>query len=541
METLLQKIYAGAITVSIAVGSFFGFVPESKIVSLENRIANLETVQSDTVLGAYNSSGGGTYRLKSSAGISDTLINLSSFKEPVSNTPYSMAYLNTVIGYGTVEPNVPGKSEFVSFTGITQNTDGSAQLTGVLRGLSRTTGIVGCAASTTLAIRHGGQSTFILSDSPCHFSEYAVKRNDESITGSWSFPSPIIGANAATKDFVTGLVNGGTVSTDSVVVAGVAGETITQGQIVFYNRFSAQWFKTSASIASTSIGVMLGVAQGAATVGVNISGGIMLKGLDSKNSGTAADTVLYLGNTSGATSTTAGTFERMVGIRKSTSQLYFNPEFRIPTINFSDGRISNDLISSSTLFGTPYITTASSTFTNSLTASATTTFTGPVRGVNLIAVSTTSPTLTDSTTETTVVSGTVSAGYFASFPSLIRSKIFYKATGSNGGGASVTVKLYYGGVLIASTSTLPISDNNEQASVQFDTFATTSASVQQTSVIADQSAWSATDSKRFFRISSSALSSVNGNAAQPISVTVTLSNPSSTSIILQYGTIEKME
>ncbi len=538
METLLQKIYAGTIALSTVFASWFGFVPENYVNSLEQRVSQLEQT---TQLGAYNSSGGGTYRLKSSAGITDTVLNLSAFKEPVSNIPYSMSYLNTAIGYGTIEPNIPDKSEFISFTGITQNTDGSAQLTGVSRGLSRTTGIVGCAASTTLAIRHGGQSTFILSDSPCHFSEYAVKRNDESISGAWTFPTPTAASNPATKTYVDNLVNGGAVTTDSLVPTAVAGETITQGQIVYYNRYSLQWFKASASLASTSIGVMLGVAQGAATVGVNISGGVMLKGLDSKNPGIAADTVLYLGNTSGATSTSAGTFERMIGIRKSTSQLYFNPEFRIPTINFSDGRISNDLISSTTLFGTPFIVTASSTSINNLTAAATTTFTANVRGVNLIAVSTTSPYLIDSTTETTLISGVVPAGYFSYFPSLVRSKIFYKAMGANSGGAVVNVKLYYGGTVIASTSTLPIADGNEQASVQFDTYATTSASIQLTSIIADQSGWATTDSKRFFRFSTSSPSTVNGNIAQPISVTATLVNPGGTSLMLEYGTIEKID
>lgn len=128
------------------------------------------------LVGAFSPTGGGTYRLGQSIGTSDTSFKLSSFKEPVSNIPYTMAYLGSDIGYGTISPQST-ISEFVSFTGITQNSDGSALLTGVSRGLSRTPGSGGCAASTTLAQSHAGQSIFILSNQPCFYvNEYVPLR-----------------------------------------------------------------------------------------------------------------------------------------------------------------------------------------------------------------------------------------------------------------------------------------------------------------------------------------------------------------------------
>lgn len=351
--------------IPLVIAGWFGYVPVDHVVSLESRITQLEqTHETPTILGAFNSSGGGTYRLKSSIGISDTTINLSSFKEPVSNTPYTMSYLNSVIGYGTIEPQIPGRSEFVSFSGITQSSDGSAQLTGVSRGLTRTPAGSSCSASTTLAIRHGGQSAFILSDSPCLFAEYAVKRNDEIITGSWTVPAPTAAGNPTTKTYVDTLVNGGTITTDSVVVAGLAGETITQGQIVFYNKYTKQWNKADADLASTSILVMLGVSQGASTVGVNIPGGVLIKGLDSKNTGNTGDnSLLYVSGTAGATTTSPGTFERAIGIRKSTSQLYFDPNFVSATVSVGSGLISDNFIATSTGVTPPAgsITTFSST------------------------------------------------------------------------------------------------------------------------------------------------------------------------------------
>ncbi len=143
------------------------------------------TPQPQEQAGAFNVTGGTTYRLKSSISSSEATLNLSSFKEPVSNTLYTMTYLNTTIVYGTVEPQTD-RSEFVSFTGITQNSDGSATLTGVTRGLSRSPGMSGCVASTTLAQRHPAQSQFILSDSPCLFAQIPFKLNNETITGAWN-------------------------------------------------------------------------------------------------------------------------------------------------------------------------------------------------------------------------------------------------------------------------------------------------------------------------------------------------------------------
>ena len=132
-----------------------------------------------TTQATYYPAGGGTYTLQSSIGLTNTTIKLSSFKEPVSNNLYTMSYLNSDLECGTIDPNT-SKSEFISFTGITQNADGSATLTGVTRGLMRS---YPYTASTTLRQPHSGQSNFILSDSLCLFNQYAVKQNNETITG----------------------------------------------------------------------------------------------------------------------------------------------------------------------------------------------------------------------------------------------------------------------------------------------------------------------------------------------------------------------
>jgi len=325
----------------IGIGSWFGFIPESQILP-QNQIVN------DVSLGAFNTTGGKSYRLKASVGISDTTVNLSSFKEPVSNIAYTMAYINTTIGYGTLDPQIPDKSEFVSFTGITQNSDGSAALTGVTRGLTRTPAGASCTASTTLAVRHPAQSIFIISDSPCLFAEYAVKQNDESISGSWTFLPPTNALNPATKTYVDNLVNGGAVSTDTIVVAATAGETVASVQILFFNKFTAKWNKADADVASTSRTVVLGVAQGAGTDTTSISGGVLLKGLDGKNTGGTPGVVIFISNNAGATSTSAGTVDRAIGVIRNASSFYFDPSAFTANVE-ANGKINDNLISTTTI------------------------------------------------------------------------------------------------------------------------------------------------------------------------------------------------
>ncbi len=152
--------------------------------------------------GDYNPSGGGTYRLQASVTSSASSITLTSFKEPVSNIPYTMAYLNSSIEYGTLEPQNNTSKEFVSFSGVTQNSDGSAVLTGVVRGLAFSFPFT---ASSTLQQPHPGQSIFILSNPPQFSNQYANKNNAETVSGLWNFLSAPIdnGSSTSTLQFAT--------------------------------------------------------------------------------------------------------------------------------------------------------------------------------------------------------------------------------------------------------------------------------------------------------------------------------------------------
>ena len=140
------------------------------------------------------------------AGISSsaTTVTLSSATLPDPNaTPILMSMFGA-IGYGVFEPQ-SSKIENFSFTGITQNANGSATLTGVSRGLSFYSPY---AASTTLQISHAGGSNVILSNSAAFYGQqFALLNTNESITGTWTFAStappkydynPTFGALAST-------------------------------------------------------------------------------------------------------------------------------------------------------------------------------------------------------------------------------------------------------------------------------------------------------------------------------------------------------
>ncbi len=134
--------------------------------------------------------GGGTYRLQSSIGTTNTTIKLSSFLEPVSGTPYTMAIINTSKAYGTLDPQTPDRSEFISFTGITQYADGTATLTGVTRGLSRS---YPYTTSTTFKQTHSGQSIFVMSNSPQIYNDIYTYIDAAAIAGGVPATTSLIG------------------------------------------------------------------------------------------------------------------------------------------------------------------------------------------------------------------------------------------------------------------------------------------------------------------------------------------------------------
>ena len=119
----------------------------------------------------------------SGSGISSsvTSVGLTSFDFPNGDN-VAMADFGD-IGYGVLEPDSP-REENISFTGITQNANGTATLTGVSRGLGLS---YPYTASSTLRFAHAGGSLFRISNTAPFYNEFNNKAKDETITVNWIF------------------------------------------------------------------------------------------------------------------------------------------------------------------------------------------------------------------------------------------------------------------------------------------------------------------------------------------------------------------
>lgn len=211
-------------------------------------------------MATFYPAGGTNYSLNASIGSTDTSITLVSFTEPVSNTPYTMAYFNSSVMFGTIAPRTTS-SEFISFTGITQNADGTATLTGVTRGLQKA---YPYTTSATFKLPHSGQSVFILSDAPQVFDKYASLDNDETFNGLITFIQPPIGINPGGQPNASTVIQG-VVQEATVTQVNNGSPTGSTGAVLF---------ASPADLAASIYGLQLPTSgQKAALVGNNGSPG----------------------------------------------------------------------------------------------------------------------------------------------------------------------------------------------------------------------------------------------------------------------------
>lgn len=253
-----------------------------------------------------------------------TTIVLKSFQLPDGSTNITLSDFGT-IGFGTLEPGTT-REEVISFTGVTQNADGTADLTGVTRGLRFVSPYTTLAANRKA---HSGGSIFVISNNPQHYDKLAGKDNDETILQTWTynkFPvksgglTPTSADEFATKSYVDGVV-GGSANFDQNLVAGNAGETLVAGDWVFLDEADQEWKKTDASASSTSEGVIIGVAQGAGVDAGAIANGVLIGGLEKGQSGLTPGAKQFLSDVAGTISGSAGTVEVFVGIANSATEV----------------------------------------------------------------------------------------------------------------------------------------------------------------------------------------------------------------------------
>lgn len=183
--------------VSMVVSSLF--FPTLSIPQVPSQIVQVPTPGKVT-LGAFTPVQAPKTKLSGSGvSASATSITLQSLKLADASTTIAMTDLGTT-GYGTLEPGT-AREEQISFTGITQNGDGTATLTSVTRGLDFRGGT--CTANTAFQKAHAGGTIFILSNTACFYSqELAALNSTSTITGRWSFPTSTASAARTGTGFV---------------------------------------------------------------------------------------------------------------------------------------------------------------------------------------------------------------------------------------------------------------------------------------------------------------------------------------------------
>lgn len=338
-----ERILAGLV---IAIASVCGFL------YLDNNTSQ--------DLGAVIPVGGQTYYLAGSGMSStDTSFSLTSFTIPQSGAKITDSQISDTF-YLTIEPGNRTRQEIVSCTTVVQGADGTATISGCTRGLSPMTPFT---ASSSLQFAHSGGSPVVISNPPQLYEQVGFLENDEVITGAWTTSvTPTAAGGLATKQYVDDNVNGGAVTLDGIAPAAVAGETFATGTIVYFDTSDAEWRKADASGSASSTGVLLGIAQGAGTDGQAISGGVLTRGYDNTQTGMSAGQTLYLSDTAGATSTSAGTVSVTLGISKDTTNFYFDP------VQLNFGHLNADNIWT----GANTFTNATTTFDESITGHAST-------------------------------------------------------------------------------------------------------------------------------------------------------------------------
>lgn len=233
-------------------------------------------------------------------------------------------------GYYVVVVKQGDTTEIIKCTGITANANGSYTLTiaGTGRNLDPFTPYTAYASGQDFS---AGAEVIVTND-PLTMDTFANKDEANSFTQANDFlivptsqADPVADNDLTRKSWVQNLLLG-TLTTIDVIVPGTAGTTIAAGKLIYFDDPTNVWLLADAGTSAKSENVLLGIAQGAGTLGNPISNGVLLQGVDTHQSGLTIGATYFVG-TAGAISASAGTFAVTAGIGKTATQLYFAPRF----------------------------------------------------------------------------------------------------------------------------------------------------------------------------------------------------------------------
>lgn len=280
-----------------------------------------------------------------------------SLAAPITTTATTMTLTsNSVRGGGSLS----GYNCFTIDEGSAQaefvcGTVATTTVTGLTRGISPLDGIT---EDTDLKFAHRRGASVKITDFPILQLLRSQNNGDGTFENILRYAGNVVptGANdLADVGYVLSVANGEAVSFDSIVVAGTVGETVATGTLVYFKGSDQEWYKVDTDDSTTYQDKSIGLTQGAGTNGAAVSGGILILGRDTTQTGLTPGAVYYASTTAGAIGT--ATTSQPIGVAEDTSVLYFNP-LQVGVVTAG----------------------GNNTFTGANTFSGTSTFTGVVTG-----------------------------------------------------------------------------------------------------------------------------------------------------------------
>lgn len=117
--------------------------------------------------------------------IGATSITLTSMKD-IDGNAITMSSAFGTKGFGTIEPNNSSREEQIVFTGLTNNANGTTNLTGI----SNVTFASPYTETSGTLKSHPGGAIFVISNTSGFYDELTSKNDDETIAGTWTFTNP---------------------------------------------------------------------------------------------------------------------------------------------------------------------------------------------------------------------------------------------------------------------------------------------------------------------------------------------------------------
>lgn len=305
--------------------------------------------------------------------IGATTIVLKSFKSipDVNGTPTSLLIGDFgTQGFGTLEPGSLSQEEQFVFTGVTQNGDGTATLTGVKPVLFLSPYTQGGAGLTK---SHAGGVIMVITNSSGYYDTFANKNNDETINNRWVFPgieatrpnlavdvdaianTALITHGELARATFAGTVDASTVQKGIVelstideqddgtatggtgaflvpqnsnitearvnIVRYIAGENIDASvtpQAVYLKASDGKVYKSSAATAVENCFSFIGFAVFGQNITINNVIRVQVSGQVLSFTGLTAGSSYFLADAAGTISTTPGTIVYKIGVANST-------------------------------------------------------------------------------------------------------------------------------------------------------------------------------------------------------------------------------